>query len=324
MKAIEVPRYGGPEVLQVVDKPQPVPGPGQILIQTRAAGVNFTDLMSRAGTYPRAPKPPFVPGFEAAGVVAAVGEGVTSHKPGDRVAAMTPQGYAEYAVADAATATPLPDALGFAEATALLAQGLTAHFLLGRAARITPGQSVLVTAAAGGVGSLAVQMAKLLGAGTVIGLASTEAKRALVKDLGADEAVDYTQEGWPAQVKAVTGGRGADIYLDATGDTAHGLDVLAPEGAWVVYGFQQGPPAGLDGDALTRMIFAGQSLRGFSMHNVFPDAQAIGGALRQQFAWVAEGRLRIESGDRFPLTQAAEAHRAMESRRTMGKVVLEP
>ena len=324
MKAVEISRYGGPEVLQVVDKPQPVPGPGQILIQTRAAGINFTDLVSRAGTYPRAPKPPFVPGFEAAGVVAAVGEGVTSHKPGDRVAAMTPQGYAEYAVADMANATPLPDALGFAEATALLAQGLTAYFLLGRAARITPGQSVLVTAAAGGVGSLAVQMAKLLGAGAVIGLASTDAKRGLVKGLGADEAVDYTQEGWPAQIKVVTGGRGADIYLDATGDTAHGLDVLAPEGTWVVYGFQQGPPAGLDGDALTRMIFAGQTLRGFSMHNVFPDAQAIGDALRQQFAWVAEGRLRIESGDRFPLTQAAEAHRAIEARRTTGKVVLEP
>ena len=324
MKTIEVTQYGGPEVLQVVDKPQPVPGPGQVLIQTRAAGINFTDLMSRAGTYPRAPKPPFVPGFEAAGVVAAVGEGVTSHKPGDRVAAMTPQGYAEYAVADAANATPLPDALGFAEATALLAQGLTAYFLLQRAVRITAGQSVLVTAAAGGVGSLAVQMAKLLGAGAVIGLASTDAKRGLVKDLGADEAVDYTQEGWPAQVKAVTGGRGVDIYLDATGDTAHGLDVLAPEGTWVVYGFQQGPPTGLDGDALTRMIFAGQALRGFSMHNVFPDVQAIKDALHQQFAWSAEGRLRIESGDRFPLTQAAEAHRAIEARRTTGKVVLEP
>ena len=325
MKAIEVPRHGGPEVLQVVERPQPTPGPGQILIEVKAAGVNFSDLSSRAGTHPDAPEPPFVPGVEAAGVVAAVGPDVTHVAPGDRVmVSMASGGYAEYALADGVQTVPLPEGLDFAPATALLAQGLTAYFLLRRAARITPGQSVLVTAAAGGVGSLAVQMAKLLGAGTVIGLASSEAKRTLVKDLGADEAVDYTQPGWPTQIKAMTGGRGADIYLDASGDTAHGLDALAPGGTWVVYGFQQGPPVGLDGNALTRMIFAGQALRGFSMHNVFADAQAIADALRQQFAWVAEGRLKIEAGSRFPLTEAAEAHRAIESRRTTGKVVLEP
>jgi NADPH2:quinone reductase len=325
MKTIEVTKNGGPDVLQVVEGPRPEPGPGQILIEVKAAGINFADLMSRAGTYPMAPAPPFVPGFEAAGVIAAVGPDVTHLAPGARVmASMRGGGYAEYVLAEAAQTVPLPDALDFAPATALLAQGLTAYFLLHRSAQIRPGQSVLVSAAAGGVGSLAVQMAKLLGAGTVIGLASTDAKRALVKDLGADEAVDYTQDGWPAQVKAATGGRGADIYLDATGDTAHGLDALAPEGSWVIYGSQQGQMAGLDGDALTRLLFGGQALRGFSMHNVFPDAQAIQDALRQQFAWVSEGRLRIESGGRFPLADAAEAHRAIEARRTTGKVVLEP
>lgn len=325
MKTIEVTKYGGPDVLQVVERPRPDPGAGQILIEVKAAGINFADLMARAGTYPAAPPPPFVPGFEAAGVVAAVGEDVTHVAPGARVmASMMSGGYAEYVLADAAQAVPLPDGMEFAPATALLVQGLTAYFLLERAARITPGRSVLISAAAGGVGSLAVQMAKLLGAGTVIGLASTDAKRALVKDLGADEAVDYTQDGWPEQVRAVTGGRGVDIYLDAAGDTAHGLGLLAPEGTWVVYGSQQGRIAGLDGDALTRMIFAGQALRGFSLYNVLPDAQAIQDALHQQFAWVSEGRLRIESGDPFPLTDAAEAHRAIEARRTTGKVVLEP
>lgn len=325
MKTIAVTQHGGPEVLQVVERPQPDPGAGQVVIEVRAAGINFADLMARAGTYPLAPKPPFVPGFEAAGVVAAVGAGVTRVAPGDRVmASMMSGGYAEYVLADAAQVVPLPDGMEFAPATALLVQGLTAYFLLERAAPITPGQSVLISAAAGGVGSLAVQMAKLLGAGTVIGLASTDAKRALVKDLGADEAMDYTQDGWPEQVRAVTGGRGVDIYLDAAGDTAHGLGLLAPEGTWVVYGSQQGPITGLDGGALTRMIFAGQALRGFSLYNVLPNAQAIQDALHQQFAWVSEGRLRIESGDRFPLTDAAEAHRAIEARRTTGKVVLEP
>ncbi len=325
MKVIEVARYGGPEVLQIVEKPDLTPGPRQVLIEVKAAGINFADLMSRAGTYPPAPKPPFVPGFEAAGIVAAVGAEVTHIAPGARVmASMQIGGYAEQVLADAAQAVPLPDDLDFAPATALLVQGLTAYFLLQRAAQMKPGQSVLVSAAAGGVGSLAVQMAKLLGAGTVIGLASTDAKRAWIKDLGADEAIDYTQENWPEAVKAATGGRGVNIFLDATGDIARGLHALAPEGTWVGYGSQQGQIGSLSGDALGGMLFAGQTLRGFSLYNVFPDAQAIQDAMRQQFAWVAEGKLRIEAGDRFPLAQAAEAHAAIEARRTTGKVVLEP
>lgn len=325
MKVIEVARYGGPEVLQIVEKPDLTPGPRQVVIQVKAAEINFADLLSRAGTYPPAPKPPFVPGFEAAGIVAAVGPEVTHLQPGNRVMAFTQiGGYAEQALVDAAQAVPLPNDLDFAPATALLAQGLTAYFLLQRTAQIKPGQSVLVSAAAGGVGSLAVQMAKLLGAGTVIGLASTDAKRAWVKDLGAEEAIDYTQENWPEAVKATTGGRGADIFLDATGDIAHGLQALAPAGTWVIYGSQQGQVGNLSGDALGTMMFAGQTLRGFSLYNVFPDSQAIQDALRQQFTWVADGKLQIEAGDRFPLAQAAEAHAAIEARRTTGKVVLEP
>ena len=194
MKAIEVTKSGGPDVLQIVEKPRPEPGPGQILVEVKAAGINFADIMAREGMYPAAPPPPFVLGMEAAGIVAAVGEGVTNFKSGDRAAAIVPTGgYAEYALADAATAAPVPDALGFPEATALLIQGLTAHGLLTRAVPEIKGKSVLISAAAGGVGSLAIQVAKLLGAGTVIGLASTDAKRAKVKELGADFAVDYTQ-----------------------------------------------------------------------------------------------------------------------------------
>ena len=323
MKAIEIPRYGGPEVLQVIEKPQPAPGSGQILIETKAAGINFADLMSRAGTYPPAPKPPFVPGFEAAGIVAAVGEGVTNFKTGDRVAAMTSEGYSEYALADAATAAPIPNALGFPEATALLVQGLTAYGLLTDAVPSIQGKSVLISAAAGGVGSLAVQIAKLLGAGTVIGLASSEAKRSQVLELGADAAIDYTQPGWAEQVKAATGGKGADVFLDASGDNAEGgLKPLGQGGSWILYGAQSEPSAGLSGRDLIGMAFSGQSVRGWSMYSFGPEL--IAPALAQLIGWAIGGQLTILAKDRFPLADAAEAHRAIEGRKTTGKVVLEP
>ncbi len=323
MKTIEVTKNGGPDVLQVVEGPRPEPGPGQILIEVKAAGINFADLMAREGTYPRAPKPPFVPGFEAAGVVASVGEGVTDWKIGDRAAAMVSAGYAEYALADAAAAAPLPEALGFAEATALLAQGLTAHGLLTHAVPHIKGKSVLVSAAAGGVGSLAVQIAKLLGAGTVIGLASTEEKRAKVKELGADAAVDYMQEGWAEQVKAATDGQGADIFLDASGDNARGgLKPLAPSGHWVIYGAQSDPSAGLSGADLIGLLFRSQTIRGWTLYEIGPET--IAATLKQLIAWTLSGELTVIAEDKFALADAAEAHRTIEARRTTGKVVLEP
>ena len=154
MKAIEVARFGGPETLQIVEKPVPEPGPGQILIEVKAAGVNFADLMAREGHYPPVPNAPFVPGFEAAGVVAKVGVHVTDWKPGDRVVSMVHDGYAEYALADADAAAPVPETLGFPEATALLVQGLTAYTLMTIAVPDIQGKSVLISAAAGGVGSV--------------------------------------------------------------------------------------------------------------------------------------------------------------------------
>ena len=325
MKAIEVTKSGGAEVLQVVEKPRPEPGPGQILIEVKAAGINFADIMARTGTYPAAPRPPFVPGMEAAGIVAAVGEGVTSFKAGDRAAAIigTSGGYAEYALADAATAAPVPQALDFPRASALLIQGLTAHGLLSLAVPEIKGKTVLISAAAGGVGSLAVQVAELLGAGTVIGLASTDEKRAKVKELGADFAVDYTQDGWAEQVKAVTGGKGADIFLDASGDNkGGGVKPLAKGGHWVVYGAQSSSDTGLSGPDLLSMLFNAQTLRGWTLYEV--PAETIAETLKQLIAWTLDGSLSVIGEDKFPLAEAAQAQRAIESRRTTGKVVLEP
>ena len=326
MKAIEVSQYGGPDALQLVEKPRPEPGPGQVLVEVKAAGINFADLMSREGIYPAGPKPPFVPGLEVAGVVTAVGDGVTTPIVGARVAALVQNGgYAEYALADAAQAVPLPDSLEFATATALLVQGLTAYFLLKRGGELKPGQSVLVNAAAGGVGSLAVQLAKIFGAGRVLGTASTEEKRTLVRQLGADDAIDYTQNGWADAVKAATEGGGADIFLDATGDTeSGGLKPLAPGGTWVIYGFQQGAHGGLTGGVMAGMIGQGTTVRGFTLYSVLSDPEAIAAALHDLLTWTAEGRLQVQTDDRFPLAQAAEAHTAIAARRTTGKVVLEP
>lgn len=327
MKAIQVTRSGGPEVLQLVDQPTPAPGPGQIVIEVKAAGINFADLIAREGHYPPAPPPPFVLGYEAAGVVSAVGEGAGDWKPGDRALALTSenctQGYAEYAAVEAAGAARLPDAVGFAEATALLVQGLTAHGLLTLAVPEIKGKSVLISAAAGGVGSLLVQLAKLLGAGQVIGLASTDGKRAEVQKLGADVAVDYTQHGWADQVRAATGGKGVDIFLDAAGDNAGGgIKTLAKAGHWVVYGAQSASETALTGDELRGMIFGAQTVRGWNLMET--PRETIAAALSQLITWVADGRLSIITRDRFPLADAAKAHRAIASRKTSGKVVLEP
>ena len=281
--------------------------------------------MAREGRYPPGPKPPFIPGMEAAGIVAAVGDGVTAPAVGTRVAAFVNGGYAEFVLADAAQAVPLPDFVNFPAATSLLVQGLTAYFLLKRAARFRAGQSVLVSAAAGGVGSLAVQMAKLMGAGTVIGLASTPEKRELVKSLGADDAIDYTREVWADAVKKATGGNGIDIYLDATGDAAQGgLKPLARLGTWVIYGSQSGAQTGLSAPDLGGMVFNWQTIRGFTLYEVMSDAPAIGSAFHEIFGWLAAGRLHLETKHRFPLAQAKQAHEAIEARKTTGKVVLEP
>lgn len=326
MKAIEVGQFGGADVLKLVEKPRPEPGAGEILIKVGAAGINFADLMARQGVYPPGPKPPFVPGLEAAGTVEAVGAGVSGIAPGARVFGLVQAGgYAEYALLSAAQAVPLPDGVDFATATALLVQGLTAYFLV-EEAPVRPGESVLVNAAAGGVGSLAVQIAKLKGAGVVVGTASTDEKRRFVTEsLGATVAVDYTKAGWAAEVRAATGGKGVDIFLDATGEVAgEGYEALGDGGRWLFYGAQSGNASSLSGERILNMLFKSQSLIGYVLYRSVADGDRIASALRELIGWVLSGQLKVTTDDRFPLADAAKAHEAISSRKTTGKVVLEP
>ncbi|HLG76724.1 MAG TPA: zinc-binding dehydrogenase, partial [Ktedonobacteraceae bacterium] len=234
MKAIQIKQLGRPEVLQLVETETPVPGPGQVLVKVATAGVNFAETMMRQGLYPIQLSLPTILGSEASGTVVAHGANVQTHAIGTRVAVpFTASGsYAEFVVADAASVFPLPERLDFPQATALLVQGLTAYFLLRLSAPPQPGQSILIQAAAGGVGSLAVQLAKLWGAGTVIATASTTEKLELARRLGADVAINYTEPDWVTQVRQATNGKGVDIVLESVGGQIgeQSLQALAPHG----------------------------------------------------------------------------------------------
>lgn len=324
MRAIRVHQAGGPEVLTLDELPTPAPGAGEVLIKVAAAGINYADLMQRQGVYPLPGGLPATPGFEVAGSVAALGEGVSGPAVGTRVVAGLGNGggYAEYAVAPAITVFPIPDTLAYAEATALFVQGLTAYGLLRYAGRLEAGETVLVHTAAGGVGSLAVQLARLLGAGRVIGTASAPEKLALIRQLGADAAINYGAPDWAEQVLAATQGQGAHIILDAVGGAigARSLDLLGQGGRLVVYGAASGEPTML---AAQQLSFKGQAVIGYAMGTNTPPEQLAAG-MRALLGFVAEGQLHLTVGHTFPLAEAAAAHQAMGARRTTGKVVLLP
>lgn len=213
MKVIQINTLGGPEVLQAIEKEIPRPQAGQVLVRVAAAGINFADTLQRAGRYPMPLALPVVPGFEVAGTVEALGPGVTTAHTGERVAVLlsVPGGYAEYILAHAARLIPIPEGVTFTQATALLVQGLTAYLILDRTVALRTGQRVLVHAAAGGVGSLLVQLAKIRG-GYVVGTASTPEKLELVRSLRSDRAVSYSEPDWIERVKEATKGQGVDVY----------------------------------------------------------------------------------------------------------------
>ncbi|TIN27232.1 MAG: zinc-binding alcohol dehydrogenase family protein [Mesorhizobium sp.] len=326
MKAIQLSRFGGPDVLEVVDLPTPVPQAGEVMIRVHAAGVNFFEVLMRADRYAVTPQLPMIPGVEVAGVVEAVGHGADAALLGARVAAplfmsqRPHSGYAEQVTMSADLVVPLPDALPFEDATALMVQGLTALHLLRQSQ--PEGKAVLVPAASGGVGSLLVQLAGLKGTRQVIAAAGGKAKLDLSLSRGADAAVDYTNPDWPTHVRDVTDGKGVDIIYDIVGGalTAASLHALAPGGELVFAALGR---YGLAASDLETMIGRNQSLRGFALLPLLsPDV--LSASLSELFLLAASGRLQVAIGGRFPLDQAGEAHRLLDERRSTGKLVLMP
>jgi NADPH2:quinone reductase len=321
MKVIEGASFGGADVLELKEVPSPKPGKDSLLIDVAAAGVNYLDLVARAGFMPAYfSAAPFRLGMEVAGVVKEVGPGVTTWKPGDAVAAITMGGggYASQVVVPANGAIRVPKGVDLSLAAAILVQGLTA-FLTLEIGKVRPGANVVVSAAAGGVGALAVQIAKLQGA-NVIGLASG-AKHDFVLKAGADYVFDYRSPGWSSSVREALGERGVDLFLDSIGDLeTEALELLSPGAHWVVYGARAESQRSLSHESLWSVIEKNITLRGFNVGGSFAHFES---ALAQLFDWATSGRLHAEMR-KVPLAQAALAHKQFEARETVGKVLLVP
>jgi len=322
MRAIRVHTPGGPEVLRYEDLPQPAPGAGQALVRLEAIGVNFIDIYHRKGLYPR--PLPFTLGQEGAGIVTAVGPDVTDLAAGDRVVFTGVQGsYAEQVAAPVRQLVPIPRRIDAQTAAAAMLQGLTAHYLVHSTYPLQRGQWALVHAAAGGLGLLLIQMAKRLGA-RVIGTVSTEEKAQLAREAGADAVILYTQQDFEVETTRLTGGRGVDVVYDSVGKTTFekGLNVLAPRGYMVLCGQASGPAPPLDPQVLNAKgsLFLTRPTVGHYTATREELLQRAG----DLFGWIQTGELRIRIGGRFPLADAAEAHRQLEGRLTTGKVLLIP
>jgi len=319
MKYVEVSQFGGPEVLKIVDKETPAAADGMLVVEVKAAGVNYADVAARQGSFPAIAKAPFLPGFEVAGVVSEVGKGVKGFNVGDSVAAITSEGgYASHAVIPAAAAILIPRGLDHFIATALLVQGLTAYILLEQA-QTKKDAVVLIAAAAGGVGSLAVQLAKARGA-TVIGLASAS-KFDLVKRLGADHVFDYRQADWSAKVSEVTRSHGVQVFLDSTGDLASWVfPLLGPFGRWIIYGVRRDQQNALPAEAIWSMIEKNISIGGFNLERHLQDVPR---ALGDLFKSAIDGNLKVEI-IKYPLAGVSKVHALLEQRKTTGKLLLIP
>lgn len=320
MRAVRLHEPGGAEALRVERVPVPRPGAGEALVRLEAAGVNFIDVYQRSGLY-TVPLPTTL-GGEGAGTVEAVGEGVGEVRVGDRVAwAGHPGSYAEYATVHAAKLVPLPEQVGTRLGAAVMLQGMTAHYLATSTYPLRKGDRCLVHAAAGGVGLLLVQMAKRRGA-YVIGTAGSDQKAELARFAGADEVIVYTRDDFAEEVRRLTDGEGVQVVYDSVGKSTFsaGLDVLAPRGMMVLFGQSSGPVPPLDPQLLNQKgsLFL---TRPTMAHYVATRDELLQRA-GDLFAWIGAGELTVRIGAEFPLAEAAEAHRALEGRRTTGKVLL--
>jgi NADPH2:quinone reductase len=322
MKAALVRRIGGPENIEYADTAIPEPGPGEARVKLAAAGVNYIDTYFRTGLYKA--NLPVVLGQEGAGTVDAIGADVAGVTPGERVAYCMVQGsYAEYAVVPAWKLVKLPDSLDFDRSAAVLLQGMTAHYLTHSTFELKDGDTCLIHAAAGGVGLLLVQICKMLGA-RVIGTAGTQEKAQKARDAGADETIVYTQQDFVAETKRITGGRGVDVVYDSVGKSVFlgSLDCLRPRGMLATFGNASGAVPPFEPLLLSQkgsLFVTRPTLYHYAQTKEELDARA-GDVLR----WVDEGKLKVEIYRKYPLSEAGQAHRDLESRRTSGKLLLIP
>ncbi|WP_297853428.1 NADPH:quinone oxidoreductase family protein [Meiothermus sp.] len=322
MKAIQVHRAGGPEVLELVDLPKPSPGPGQVLVRLEAIGLNFADILYVAGEYLVRTRYPTVPGMEFAGIIEALGEGVEGLQVGQRVAALGSGAFAEYATVPARAVLPVPPQMSAAEAAAFPVSYFTAYFALQTQARAQPGEWVLIQAAAGALGTASIQVAKALGL-RVVALASSEEKLALCRSLGADVTLLNTQDNLVDAVKNATEGQGVDILMEVVGGAgfAHSLKMLAYRGRLLVIGSASREMAQMYPVSLMK---GNQSVIGVWLTPFLSDPAALQAATAFLMPLVASGKVRPVVGERFKLEEAAEAFRFVLSRKNTGKVILEP
>ena len=322
MKAIQIKALGGPEVMVLEEVARPEAGPGQLLVKIEAIGLNYIDTYQRSGLYKM--NLPFIPGNEAAGVIEAVGPGVSGFKVGESVTWTNILGsYAEYQAINAERAVPLPKGLNAKLAAAVMLQGMTAHYLCKDTFPLKKGDACLIHAGAGGVGLLLIQMCKMIGA-TVLTTVSTEEKAALAKGAGADHVILYTQVDFEEEVKRIMGNRKLDVVYDSVAKTTFdkGLNLLRPRGMMVLYGASSGPVPPFDPQSLNPKgsLFLTRPSLG---HYVATREDLVKRA-GEVLGWVQKGKLNVRIGAEFPLAKAAESHRALEGRKTTGKVVLIP
>lgn len=330
MKAVQYDRFGGPEVLQYVALPDPRPGPGQLLIETAAIGVNFPDIRERLGVYNQAEtrvggvQLPQVGGLAVAGTVVAVGPDATTALVGRRVVALMKKGaYAQLGLADEALCAVVDDDADMTVLAGFAAQAACAHLLLQASTTLAPGESLLVHGAAGGVGGLAVQIGKALGASPVIGTASSEERRDYVLELGADAAIGYDEPTWPTRVLELTDGRGVDVLIESIGGDVfeQNFDALATFGRYLLLGSTRGPGAPF---APRRLMTKSQALIGFYLPVFYDRPELIGNALRFLADGVKRKVITPKVDAILPLSLAGEAHRRLESREVRGVIVLDP
>lgn len=323
MKAIQIQQHGGPEVLQVVDIQLREPDSNEVQIRISATGVNFIEVYQRTGLYPVTL--PYTLGQEAAGIVERVGKNIKDFKPGDRVAYAGVAGgsYAESNIVPASKIVNVPESVSLKHAAAVMLQGMTAHYLTRTIFPLAPGHVCVVQAAAGGVGLLLCQIARMFGA-TVIGTTSTEKKAAIAKAAGADHVILYTSESVPERVREITEGRGADVVYDSVGKTTfHGsLDCLKRRGMMVSFGQSSGAVAPVD-----PLVFSQKGSLFFTRPTLVhytADREELEARANDLFEWMQTGKLKVRIDSEFVLEAAAAAHTALESRQTSGKVVLIP